>query len=382
MVYGVLGLVVGLVAGYLIDFFMKRTLIAEKDSRINELTTGMADLKRESNQLGSKIGRLEREIQKHRDLAILFPELAKQILWARSSEELSRYIARAVNRLTGCDKIAVFVADKPGKRLALIHGQGLDDVLKPPLVVKVGEGHIGFAAETGQFMTKEAFEDQSTLVKKQVESTALENFVPDIVAPMVGQGVLYGVVCLCELPLTANLPEERVRAVASIGAASLENVRLLDRFVSAADLDSETGLPGMTSLHDKLEGELERVRRFNSPLSILELSIPQAKSDNRFLAREVMLIGSGHLKSTLRNIDIGIRTSRDKLLLLLPGTDREGLANVVERLGEDMPRLQNEDGQELGPVEIRSLFVPEGTGMTAEEVLDKIGEKGYQRFEA
>jgi GGDEF domain-containing protein len=276
--------------------------------------------------------------------------------------------------------IAVFIADKTGQRLGLVRATGLEDRLRQPLSLEVGEGHIGFAAETGKLMTREDFEKQSALVKRQIEESALEGYVPDIVAPMTGQGVLYGAICMNCVPAGDAMARERLRAVSAIGAASLENIRLLDRFVSAADLDGETGLPAASSLQKKLDSELERVRRFESPLSIVELRFPRAASDDRFLARDVMLMCASHLKATLRNIDIGIRTRRDSVVLLLPGTDRQGLENVITRLGTDLVELCNESGERPGDVLIRSFYVEAGSSMGPEGVLESLDTLEFARF--
>jgi GGDEF domain-containing protein len=379
--YVVIALVVGAGLGLLIGMLVKERSVQEQRSRAEQLNNDMAELKHDNREMSARIRTMESTVQRQRDLAVLFPELVKQILWARNPDEFAKMLTTALNRLTGCERIAVFLADKTGQRLGLVSAPGLEDRLQQPLSLQVGDGHIGFAAETGKLMTREDFEEQSALVKRQLEATALGDYIPDLVAPMTGQGVLYGVVCMNDVPAGDALARERLRAVSAIGAASLENIRLLERFVSAADLDGETGLPTASTLEDKLDSELERVRRFESPLSIVELRFPRAACDDRFLAREVMLMCVSHLKATMRNIDIGVRTRRDSVVLLLPGTDREGLQNVVTRLGSDMVELKNDTGECPGDILIRHFYVEAGSSMGSQGVLESLQSREFTRFE-
>jgi hypothetical protein len=89
---------------------------------------------------------------------------------------------------------------------------------------------------------------------------------------------------------------------------------------------------------------------------------------------------ASHLKATLRNIDIGIRTRRDSVVLLLPGTDRQGLENVITRLGTDLVELCNESGERPGDVLIRSFYVEAGSSMGPEGVLESLDTLEFARF--
>ena len=380
MINLLIGLAVGVGLGLLVGMLLKEKSVREQHQRAEQLNSNLMEISHENREMSVRVKRMEELVKKQRDLAVLFPELVKQILWSRNQDEFAKMMATAINRLTGCQQIAIFIADKTGQRLGLIMTRGLEDSLRQPLSLEVGDGHIGLAAETGKLMTRKDFEDQSALVKRHIQDTALGDYVPDLVAPMTGQGVLYGVICLNGLPPGDDMAREQLRSVSAIGASSLENIRLLDRFVSAADLDGETGLPAASSLGKKLDSELERVRRFGSPLSIVELRFPKAACQDRFLAREVMLMSASHLKATMRNIDIGIRTRRDSVIMLLPGTDQQGLENVKTRLADDLVSLRNESGECPGVVKIRSFYVEAGSSMGTDGVLQSLEALEFESF--
>lgn len=371
----------GLVAGALLMWLLMVVRSGKKnsahDNRINAMKNEITSLRYEKQEADARHTMFDLEIRKHRDLAILFPELVKQLLAARTPDELAKLLSRSMNRLSGCSKVAVFLADIRGGKLGLVHSEGFDDILKQPLVVNVGDGHVGFVAETGMIFEKKNLEKESNLTKVRLERTAIPGFIPDLAAPMMCQGVLYGVICLNEVPITATLPKERLACVAAVGAAALEGIRLLGRFESAADMDPDTGLPGRGRLEPTLQQELERVRRFVSPLTVVELVIERGSIDDKYRAREFMSIGANHLKATMRNIDTGLRIGTDKLILLLPGTGRDGMENVMQRLLKDLPKLENDAGDTLGAVRIRFHVVDAGVQLEPEAVLGELDKKAY-----
>jgi hypothetical protein len=133
-------------------------------------------------------------------------------------------------------------------------------------------------------------------------------------------------------------------------------------------------------LRPRMDSELERVRRFSSPLSILEIQLPQSALTDRLLAKEVMRMCANHLKATMRNIDTGLRTSRDRILLLLPGTGPDGLASVVARLGVDVPGMTNEEGDRITSIRMRFLTCEPGEDLTVDPVLARLDGIDFREF--
>ncbi len=375
------GIIAGFAAGFLIMLIVMKILSHKQsvdfEERVSSLKNDITSLRFQQQEADASRTRFDLEIRKHRDLTIIFPDIVKQVFSARTPDELANLLSRALRKLTGCERIAIFLADIRGGKLGLVHIEGLGDILKQPLVVNVGDGHVGFVAETGLVFEKKNLQKESELTKQRLEKTAIPGFLPDIAAPMMSQGILYGVICLVDVPISAILPKERVISIAAVGAAALEGIRLLGRFESASDMDPDTGLPGSGRLKPLLNQELERVRRFDSPLAIVDLVIERGSIDDRFRAREFMSIGSNHLKVTMRNIDVGLRTGTDKITLLLPGTDQDGMENVMQRLLDDLPKLQNDAGEPLGTVRLRYLIVEAGKEETLENVIKNLENKAF-----
>ncbi len=374
-----MNLIAGFLGGMLVMWIIRlvtgRKKKAEYEKRLQGLKDELSALKLKRQEAETKNYRHELEIKKHRDLAILFPELVKHIFSARQPDDLARQVAKAVCMLTDCEKIAVFLADVRGGKLGLVHVEGLEDVLSRPLVVNVGEGHVGFVAETGLIFDKNDVPDMSELTKVTIKKTAIPGFVPDLAVPMISQGVLYGVICLVDIPITSSFPRERLISIAAVGAAAMEGIRLLSRFESAADLDLDTGLPKAGRLESILSRELERVRRFASPLAVMELVVDKGSIEDRYRAREFMSMAANNLKAKMRNIDIAVRTGPDRIMLLLPGTGQDGIESVMHKLIDGLPALRDDSGEPLGTVRMRYEVVKPGSVIEAGEVLEKLMKK-------
>jgi len=124
------------------------------------------------------------------------------------------------------------------------------------------------------------------------------------------------------------------------------------------------------------------VRRFSSPLSLIELQVPQGSLPDRLLAREVMRMCANHLKAAMRNIDTGIRTSRDSILLLLPGTGEEGLEIVMSRLAREIPGTSNEEGDRIDSVRMRSWTCQPSDDLSVETALSMLDSAVFQEYHA
>ncbi len=123
-----------------------------------------------------------------------------------------------------------------------------------------------------------------------------------------------------------------------------------DQLVAAATTDALTGLLNRRSILQRLEEEMERHRRSREPLGCILLDVDHFKQVNdRFghgAGDEVLRQMARQLKEILRPYDALGRFGGEEFLVLLPGTDRETLRSVAERL-----RARLEEQVRTGPPE-------------------------------
>ncbi len=381
----VVGLITGLLVGAVAVYMVCLNLMHKKEKVASEAAALLTRSVRRANSEISKLRLKEQEYEKGqqegRDLIMLFPDLVKMIFTGRSSDEVVDYINRACQNLLKAGESAVFLSDRTGARLGLAASTGLSDILGEHMNLGLGDGFVGLAAETGRLLFRGELDKESVLVRRSMIMSDIPGFKPDYAAPMQVEGVLYGVITAGAFGGKDAMRRETLRALAAVGAAALENVRLLERFGRSSNLDAETGFMGKIALEPALENELERVERFGSSLAVIELQVESAEAEGSTTSRETMSVAAKHLFASLRNIDLGIRTGQGTIILLLPGTDADGVKSVTGKLGGELPILKGDNGTHVGSVQIRSIVVEGGIRQAAMDLLDRLRSQETMEFE-
>jgi diguanylate cyclase (GGDEF)-like protein len=132
--------------------------------------------------------------------------------------------------------------------------------------------------------------------------------------------------------------EDRMTAVslASHAVVALDNARLHRIVERQALMDGLTGLANRRQCEESLADELARVERFGGSLAIVVADLDWFKDVNdRYghpagdsLLREFAAL----LQESLRDVDLAGRWGGEEFLLVLPGTDLAGGAQVAERI--------------------------------------------------
>jgi diguanylate cyclase (GGDEF)-like protein len=133
-------------------------------------------------------------------------------------------------------------------------------------------------------------------------------------------------------------PQERdlIHYLAAQATVSLENVDLHDVVQRQAVTDELTGLFNHRRFQEVVDGEVERARRFETPLGVVMLDIDNFKRVNDTYGHQqgdlVLREVSRVLKEQSREIDEPARYGGEELAVALPQTDLEGAANFAERV--------------------------------------------------
>ena len=136
--------------------------------------------------------------------------------------------------------------------------------------------------------------------------------------------------------------------------------------------DALTGLLNRRDLAGRFDAELSRAVRCEDTLSVLMIDIDRFKAFNDrrgHLAGDAVLHRLGDfLTRCLRSIDVAARYGGEEFLVLLPSTDKEGAADLAERLRRSFNRVQQRSG---GPAVTLSFGVAAfpADGATADELV-------------
>jgi diguanylate cyclase (GGDEF)-like protein len=126
------------------------------------------------------------------------------------------------------------------------------------------------------------------------------------------------------------------------GGAVISHLNITDRKLvelkieKLAATDPLTGLPNRRYLSKFGDQDLERLRRFNSPASIVMIDLDYFKTVNDTFGHcggdAALRRISKVFKAELRRIDVIARFGGEEFVAILPGTDEFGALRVAERL--------------------------------------------------
>ncbi len=142
---------------------------------------------------------------------------------------------------------------------------------------------------------------------------------------------------LIDVEISSHMLEfEGRRAKVVLAHDITERKQAEERIHYLANFDPLTGLPNRTQLNDHLKYALSLAKRSNGHLALIFLDLDHFKDINDTLGHSVgdalLIEVAGRLRLMLREEDTVTRLGGDEFILLLPGVDALGAANVAQKL--------------------------------------------------
>jgi diguanylate cyclase (GGDEF)-like protein len=138
--------------------------------------------------------------------------------------------------------------------------------------------------------------------------------------------------------------EELLEYLAGQAIVSIENASLHATVERQAVTDELTGLANARAFRTILDREIERSRRFRSPLGLVMVDLDDFKQVNdrhgHQQGDEVLASVASVLRDFSRDIDAPARYGGEELAVVLPQTDAGGAARLAERMREAVERLR------------------------------------------
>ena len=156
-----------------------------------------------------------------------------------------------------------------------------------------------------------------------------------LTVPLIAAGERFG---MLELVGHSFSKEHRMNAASLVAHAvvALENARLHGMVEQQALADALTGLANRRAVSDALHAEAARAQRLETPLSVALADLDGFKEVNdvygHAVGDEVLKVFADVLRQTLRESDVAGRWGGEEFLLLLPGADEEGAAQLADRI--------------------------------------------------
>lgn len=156
-----------------------------------------------------------------------------------------------------------------------------------------------------------------------------------LIFPLTASGERFGTL---ELVGDSFSKDQRMNAasLAAHAVVALENARLHGMVEKQALVDGLTGLANRRAATDALHAEAARAERLQTPLAVVLADLDGFKDVNdeygHAVGDEVLRTFAEVLRQTVRESDVAGRWGGEEFILLLPGADEEGAAQLAERI--------------------------------------------------
>jgi diguanylate cyclase (GGDEF)-like protein len=168
--------------------------------------------------------------------------------------------------------------------------------------------------------------------------------------------------------------EDLLEYLAGQAVVSIENASLHETVERQAVTDELTGLANVRAFVSALDRELERGRRFDTPVGLVMLDLDDFKQVNDSYGHqqgdEVLAQVAGVLRYVTRELDTAARYGGEELAVILPQTDAAGAELLAERMRVAVEALQVRRVAGRGTLRVTASF---GVAAVPESARDRAG---------
>lgn len=164
-----------------------------------------------------------------------------------------------------------------------------------------------------------------------------------VCVPVKSHDKIFGVIQLvnsCEGSIFDKADEQILTAIADFAGVAISNARALEKIQQLVITDDLTGLFNSRYFFEQIEYEVERSKRYGTPLSLVFFDLDHFKDVNdsyghltgsRLLA-EVGAVVAEHIRKT----DKAARYGGDEFVVILPQTEKSGAVVFAEKLHNEL----------------------------------------------
>jgi diguanylate cyclase (GGDEF)-like protein len=264
--------------------------------------------------------------------------LARRLAGAAGVGQVGETAVRAVARAVGARIVSLAVSDPDGRRLTIVSTYGYPRTLVEHLRIAPGVGVVG---RVYQSRLPLRIADVTTFpgIQRRRPRYATNSLMA---APLKAGPDILGVLSVSDRldgrPFTrADMTTLRVLAAPTALALARERARTeAESFAHAAAVDPVSGLFNRRYFHVRIEEELQRARRHNTPLALLMIDLDDFKMINdtygHLVGDTVINQISEILRRSVRVFDVCTRFGGEEFAIVMPGSGPDDAMRVAERI--------------------------------------------------
>jgi diguanylate cyclase (GGDEF)-like protein len=263
----------------------------------------------------------------------IIPELAD----CSSLKAASSHLTRRLREVLNADTVSLLLSD-PSEEFYRIRSIATSDARPIPPIVLTRADLAIWRPELERGSPFDAHSEAPPTL-----ATAMESLEALRIVPVLFRKRIIGFLTIGRSLRGGDLDPtdlKRLQTIARQASAMLENTRLFE----LATYDPLTRLPRRQVATERLEAEIERARRIFHPFAVAIADLDDFKRINDTYGHQcgdgVLIAAADLLARASRSIDLVARYGGEEFLFVLPETDPAGAAAHMERLCEEVGRLE------------------------------------------
>jgi len=310
-------------------------VLAAAWSRAEVVERELADLRR-------RHGQLQQDQQFLTQFLREFPHLTRELHSGSTGRQIPRTLLNVVMRSLSPRQALVLVRRRPtetdpgrGSRL-IVAAASAECGVSPGTEIAMGQGRLGFAAETQRVMNRADFDAETAVARARFRQDALAGFEPDLVAPMVFEAETLGLIALARPARTAEDAKAALRLVAQTGAQALQSAAAYTRIKHSAEVDGLTRVFNKRQMTKTLAELIYEASQGTGAVSIFLFDVDNFKNYNdlngHVAGDGILQLLARLVQENIRKQDVFGRFGGEEFLLVLPQTRLPQALAVAEKI--------------------------------------------------
>jgi diguanylate cyclase (GGDEF)-like protein len=319
------------------------------------------------------------------------PHVAHELHAQAGGRQIPRLILGAATRMLEPRKAVVAVRRRPAESdpdrhtrltVAAVSPEGC---LRVGTEIVIGRGEIGYATEVQRVMDRRDFENQAAPLRKLLREETAPDLKPDIVAPMIFNEEVVGVIAVEGLKRGMAEAKDALRLLAQVGAVSVHAQAKYTEMRATASVDGLTGIFNKRFLTHRLAEEMGRARDRLSGVSVFLFDLDHFKhynDRNGHVAGDQLLqrLSKLVLENVRKDTIVG-RYGGEEFLVIFPGATRTQALAAAENVRQAIASHEFPFGfeQPLGLVSISGGVAEHPTDSTDAVTLVRAADEALYR---